>query len=158
MKLLKKILFVLLAIFIVAQFFRPEKNEGDLTSINAFLEETNPPEDVKVILEESCFDCHSDVTRYPWYNNITPVNYWLAEHIEHGSKHFNVSKWSGNSIKRKDHKFEELIEMVEKKEMPLPSYTWTHAEANLRDEQIAAVIKWAKEVRLKYQIEMPRPQ
>ncbi|WP_452598729.1 heme-binding domain-containing protein [Pontimicrobium sp. MEBiC01747] len=158
MKGLKKILIVLLAIFIVAQFFGPEKNEGDIASMDAFLEETNPPEDVKVILQESCFDCHSNVTRYPWYNNITPVNYWLADHIEHGTKHFNVSKWNGNSIKRKDHKFEELIEMVEKKEMPLPSYTWTHSEANLSDEQIEAVVKWAKEVRLKYQIAMPRPQ
>lgn len=158
MKLLKKILFVLLAIFIIAQFFGPEKNEGDMASINAFLEDTNPPEQVKVILQESCFDCHSDVTRYPWYSSITPVNYWLAEHIEHGSGHFNVSKWEGNSVKRKDHKFEELIEMVEAKEMPLPSYTWTHSEANLSEEQIEAVISWAKDVRLKYQLTMPKPE
>ena len=158
MKLLKKILLVLLAIFIVAQFFGPEKNEGDIASINAFLEDTNPPEQVKVILQESCFDCHSNVTRYPWYNSITPVNYWLADHIEHGSKHFNVSKWSGNSVKRKDHKFEELIEMVEAKEMPLPSYTWTHSEANLTEEQIEAVVTWAKNVRLKYELTMPKPE
>ena len=48
--------------------------------------ETKPPEDVKTILKETCFDCHSDVTRYPWYNNITPVNYWLAAHIKNGKK------------------------------------------------------------------------
>lgn len=137
----------------IAQFFEPEKNEGDMASIDAFLAETNPPEDVKLIFKESCYNCHSDVTRYPWYNNITPVNYWLAEHVNDGKKHFNVSKWEGSSLKRKDHKFEELIEMVEEKEMPLNSYTWTHSEAKLTDAQIASVIDWAKKVRVKYSLE-----
>ncbi len=157
MKIIKKILLLLLVIFVIAQFFGPEKNEGNLASIEPFLEETHPPEDVKIILKESCFDCHSDVTRYPWYNHITPVNYWLEDHIKHGKKHFNVSKWEGNSIKRKDHKFEELIEMVEDKSMPLNSYTWTHSEAKLTDEQIAAIIDWAKQVRFKYSL-VPNPQ
>lgn len=157
MKIIKKILLLLLVVFIIAQFFGPEKNEGDLASIDAFIAETNPPEDVKLILKETCYDCHSDFTRYPWYNNITPVNYWLADHIKHGKKHFNVSKWEGSSIKRKDHKFEELIEMVEEKEMPLNSYTWTHSEAKLTDDQIKAVVDWAKMVRLKYGLE-PKPE
>jgi hypothetical protein len=157
MQIIKKVLWLLLIAFVVAQFFGPEKNQGDMASIDAFMAETNPPEDVKMILKEACFDCHSDVTRYPWYNNITPVNYWLADHIKHGKKHFNVSKWEGNSVKRKDHKFEELIEMVEKKEMPLNSYTWTHTEAKLTDAQINAVVDWAKLVRLKYGLE-PKPE
>lgn len=157
MRIIKKILLLLLVVFVIAQFFRPDKNDGDLASINAFLEETNPPENVKAILKESCYDCHSNFTRYPWYNNITPINYWLNNHIEHGKKHFNVSKWVGNSTKRKDHKFEELIEMVEDKSMPLNSYTWTHTEAKLTGEQIKAVVDWAKKVRLMYSLE-PKPE
>lgn len=157
MKIIKKLLLLLLIVFVVAQFFGPEKNEGDLVSIEVFFNETNPPEAVKTILKESCFDCHSDVTRYPWYNHITPVNYWLADHIKHGKKHFNVSKWEGNSVKRKDHKFEELIEMVEDKNMPLNSYTWMHVEAKLTDEQITAIIDWAKQVRFKYSL-VPKPE
>ena len=157
MKILKKILLVLLVIFVVAQFFRPEKNEGELTSFEPFLAETNPPDDVTYILKETCFDCHSDVTRYPWYDQITPVNYWLAEHVADGKKHFNISAWDDYSTKKKDHKFEELIEMVEDKEMPLESYTYTHTEAKLTDAQIAAVVDWAKKVRLKYSLE-PKPE
>jgi hypothetical protein len=157
MKIIKKILFFLIAAFIIAQFFGPEKNEGDIASVNYFYNETNPPDAVKVILKESCNDCHSDVTRYPWYNNITPVNYWLDRHVKGGKKHFNISKWEGNSTKRKDHKFEELIEMVEDKQMPLNSYTWTHTEAKLTDAQINTVIDWAKMVRVKYGLE-PKPE
>ena len=147
MKIIKKILLFLLVVFVIAQFFGPEKNEGDLASIETFYAETNPTEDVKLILKESCNDCHSDVTRYPWYNNITPVNYWMAEHVDNGKKHFNISKWDDYSTKKKDHKLEELAEMVEKKEMPLESYTnfGLHAEANLTDAQRDLIMDWAKE-------------
>jgi len=153
MKNIKKVILVLVIGFVIAQFFGPEKNQGDLATIDAFMAETNPPEDVKIILKEACIDCHSDVTEYPWYNNITPVNYWLAGHIKDGKKHFNLSNWEGNSVKRKDHKFEELIEMVEDKEMPLNSYTWVHSEAKLTDVQRKAVMDWAKLVRVSYGLE-----
>ena len=150
MRIIKKLGWLLLIVFIIAQFFGPEKNSGSLESISGFFEDTNPSNNVKLILKETCFDCHSDVTRYPWYNTITPINYWMSSHIGHAKEHFNTSNWNGNSIKRKDHKFEELIEMVEQKEMPLPSYTWTHSEAKLTDEQIKLILDWAKQVRLKY--------
>ena len=81
MRILKRILWVLLIILIIAQFFGPEKNQGTTDSISTFIQETNPPDNVKIILKETCFDCHSDVTRYPWYFNITPVNYWMNGHI-----------------------------------------------------------------------------
>lgn len=147
MRLLKKILLFLLIVFVIAQFFGPDKNEGDIATIETFFSETNPPEDVKLILKTACFDCHSDVTRYPWYSDITPVNYWMADHVEHGKKHFNISTWGDTSLKKKDHKFDELIEEVKSKNMPLRSYTWTHSDARLTDAQIEAVISWANEVR-----------
>lgn len=150
MKIVKKILILLLVVFVIAQFFGPEKNDGDITKIETFIAETNPPENVKQILKESCFDCHSDKTRYPWYFNITPVNYWIADHIEHGKGDLNFSEWSSYSLKRKEHKMEEVWEEVKKKEMPLDSYTWTHSEANLTDEQIEAVVNWAKTIQGDY--------
>ncbi|NNC69874.1 MAG: cytochrome C, partial [Flavobacteriaceae bacterium] len=84
MKILKKIGWLLFVLFLVIQFFRPEKNEGELTSITSFINETNPPDGVHEILKTTCFDCHSDFTRYPWYNNITPINYWMEGHVDHG--------------------------------------------------------------------------
>jgi len=150
MKLLKKLFLLLLVAFIIAQFFGPEKNQGDLASIEPFLTETNPPEDVKVILKETCYDCHSDYTRYPWYNNITPINYWMADHVDHGKEELNFSNWAEFSTKKKDHKLEEIEELVVAKEMPLESYTITHSEAKLTDAQIQAVVDWVKTVRAKY--------
>ncbi|WP_438977295.1 heme-binding domain-containing protein [Polaribacter sp.] len=154
MKVLKKIGVVLLIALVVAQFFGPEKNDGNLDTVNAFIAETNPPAEVTQILKTTCFDCHSAKTNYPWYNNITPVNYWLDEHVRDGKKHLDFSKWSEYSLKRKEHKMDELYEEVEKKEMPLNSYTWTHADANLTQAQIDAVVAWAKKVQADYKQQM----
>lgn len=157
MNVTKKIFLALLVTFLIAQCFRPEKNDGSIESLNLFIEDTKPSQDVQVILTERCFNCHSDYTKYPWYSNITPLNYWFEDHIKHGKKHFNVSKWENYSIKKKDHKFEELIQEVEEKKMPLASYTYTHREVNLTEDQILKVVDWAKKVRVGY-IFAPRPE
>ena len=49
---------------------------------------------------------------------------------------------------------DELYEEVEKGEMPLNSYTWTHSEANLTQEQINAVVTWGKKVQADYKQQM----
>lgn len=152
-----KVIIAFVLIIVVAQFFQPEKNNGKMASLDEFIDYTKPPEDVHIIMQNSCFDCHSNHTKYPWYNNITPVNFWLAHHVDDGKEHFNMSKWNEYSLKQKSHKMEELIEMVEDHEMPLQSYTWGHPEARLSDEQIKSVIDWAKKVSLKLEME-PKPR
>lgn len=154
MKIVKKIAVILLIGLVVAQFFRPEKNDGNLDTVNTFLAETNPPENVTKILKSTCFDCHSEKTIYPWYNNITPINFWLKDHIDHGKEHLNFSKWSEYSLKKKEHKMDELYEEVAAREMPLDSYTWTHADANLTQEEIDAVVAWGKKVQAEYKAKM----
>jgi len=144
MTLKKKILVALILLFIIAQFFSPKKNQSGLYAINKFLVETKAPMKVQKILTQACFDCHSDQTTYPWYNSITPVNYWLNSHVNGGKSHLDVSKWSTYSVKRKAHKLEELIEEVGEGEMPLASYKWTHASADLTNDQIEALIHWAQ--------------
>ena len=150
MKILKKAGILLLLVLLVAQFFGPEKNKGDITAVEPFINETQPSDQVHQILKNTCFDCHSNVTRYPWYGSITPVNYWIADHIDHGKKELNFSDWENYSLKKKEHKMEETYEEVEEKHMPLDSYTWMHADAKLTDEQIKVVVDWAKEVQANY--------
>jgi len=152
MKIVKKVAVALLLIFIAMQFYRPEKNQAQGNHTAQFLTETNPSSDIKIILQQTCYDCHSNNTEYPWYNNIAPVSYWLADHVKDGKKHLNFSDWESYSVKKKDHKLEEVIEMIEDGEMPLKEYTWTHAEAKLTDEQRNGVIAWAKKTRALYQL------
>ena len=151
-KILKYFLLLALVALVVIQFIRPDKNNSGYESVVAFEAETNPSQEVKEILKTNCYDCHSGQTQYPWYAEIAPVSYWLADHIKHGKGEFNASKWENYSVKKKDHKLEELIEMVEKGEMPLDSYTWLHGD--LSEEDVKTLLQWATLARLKYANEL----
>lgn len=143
--MLKKVLIGLGIILIIIQFIRPDKNESnDLT--NDITTKYPVPEDVNHLLQVSCNDCHSNKTVYPWYANVQPVAWWLNDHVVDGKKHLNFSDFTKMPLFVQNHKFEEVVEMVEKKEMPLPSYTnfGLHSEANLSDEQRTKIIDWAK--------------
>ena len=143
MNLKNKILVVLISLFMVSQFLSPKKNQSGLYAVNQFFLDTNTPKEVQILLKEACFDCHSDQTDYPWYNSITPINYWLNSHIKGGKKHFDVSKWFSYSDNRKVHKLKELVEEVKERKMPLKSYTWTHKSAVLDQNQINSLVNWA---------------
>ncbi|WP_127137844.1 heme-binding domain-containing protein [Flagellimonas oceanensis] len=150
MKIVKKIAIALLVILIAMQFYRPEKNIAEGDYVAAFEAETQPSPEVKQILKTACYDCHSANTEYPWYNNIAPVSYWLADHIEDGKGHLNFSDWENYDMEKKDHKLEEVVEEVKRGSMPLNEYTWTHGDAKLSEEQIRALVAWADGARANY--------
>jgi hypothetical protein len=141
----KKILSGLGIVFVLIQFVRPVKNESDDQTHHIA---TKYPmiSEVEHLLKVSCNDCHSNKTAYPWYNNIQPVAWMLANHVTDGKRHLNLSTFTTLPIAVQNHKLEEIAETVEKKEMPDGSYTLfgLHKEANLTDAQRASIITWAK--------------
>ncbi|MDP3468110.1 MAG: heme-binding domain-containing protein [Daejeonella sp.] len=143
----KKILIVLLAIFIIIQFFRPEKNQSIAESPNDIFAHYQASENTKQLIHTSCYDCHSNNTVYPWYAEIQPVAWWLADHVNEGKSELNFSEFASYSPKKGDHKLEELVEMIKEEEMPLKSYTLIHGDARLSDVQRDELSKWAEEVR-----------
>jgi len=143
----KKILIVVALVAVIIQFFRIDKENPAYEPSNDFITVENAPEDIQIILEQACYDCHSHTTTYPWYSNIAPVSWWLKDHVDHGREHLNFSVWASYDAERREHKLEELAEEVEKGEMPLDSYTWTHAESRLTDEQRKKLIDWANSIR-----------
>jgi len=150
--MLKKVTTALLILFIIAQFFNPEKNEYTKAPDSDFILTENPPQQLADILKESCYDCHSSNTRYPWYDRITPVNFWVNGHIDHGKGELNFSEWKHYSAKKKAHKLDEIIEVLENNEMPLSSYTLMHSEAKLTENETKTLINWTTIAKIKYEI------
>lgn len=144
--MIKKILLVLLAALIVIQFIHPKKNNIEGPQPNYIGNIFNIPEDVKAILAKACNDCHSNNTRYPWYANLQPVHWWLENHIKEGKKKINYDEFTHRPLRYQYHKMEETIEMVKEGEMPLNSYTWTHKDAKLTDEEKSKLTGWAQSV------------
>lgn len=152
MKIVKKILLVLLVVLVILQFFRPAKNISEEPIATIFEKETQPNKEIAAILENKCYDCHSNNTVYPWYSEVAPISYWIDGHIEEGKEHFNVSQWDTYDLEKKEHKMEELVEEVEEDKMPEGSYTWIHG--SLSEEEKEKIIAWGKKVRAEYKSQM----
>src|SRR5690348_9264789 len=101
--MLKKIVLLLLTAFIIIQFIRPAKNVSQTPDEAAIEKLYAVPADVETILKKACYDCHSNNTRYPWYNNIQPVTWWLNHHIQEGKGELNFSEF-GKYTKEKQAK------------------------------------------------------
>ena len=110
---------------------------------------TNPPilaepnwdsQTTKQLFDRACADCHANTTNYPWYSNVAPISWLIANHIEEGRAHFNVSMWG---IQKKN-KGDEAAEELEEGKMPVLGYDWTHPEARLSADEKQQLIQGLK--------------
>jgi hypothetical protein len=138
---------ILLGIFVIMQFFRPKKNTSEGVQLNNITKLLPISDSVNRILKKACNDCHTNNTQYPWYAEVMPVGYFLANHVKDGKRHFNFDEFASYSAKRALHKLEEVGEQVEKGEMPMDSYTWLHKDAILTNGEKKLLLQWVKESR-----------
>lgn len=141
--MVKKIAMGLLVALVIIQFFKPARNISAEKSTNDITNKYAVPASVQEILKTSCYDCHSNNTVYPWYANIQPVAWWLADHVNEGKKELDFSEFLTYSPKKAHHKLEEVNEMVKEGEMPLQSYTIIHQDAKLSEPQKLEIATWA---------------
>jgi len=144
----RRILIGILALFLLMQLFRIDKSVKPVDPQKDFIALTQPNDaEVGSLLKTACYDCHSSQPSYPWYTNIAPVSWWIKHHIDEGQHELNFSEWGSYSEKRKNHKLEECIEMIEEGEMPMASYTWMHKEAKLTDAQKLKLVEFFRAVK-----------
>lgn len=144
---LKRILLALVAVFVVLQFIRPPKNVSNGNAANDISTKYRVPPDVQQILQTSCYDCHSNTTRYPWYAEVQPAGWWLNSDIQEAKRAVNFSEFAGYGLRRQYIKFKQIADQVSEEEMPLPSYLIIHTDARLLPEQRDKLVAWATAMR-----------
>jgi len=147
MSKVKILLYSVAAILIVIQFFRIDKTNPAVDRASDMINIIDTSPEVVQVLKTSCYDCHTNETIYPWYTNVAPVSWWVKKHIDEGRDELNFSEWGTYSIRRKDHKLDEFVEMLDEDEMPLKSYLIAHGDASLDKTQKTQLIDWAKKSR-----------
>ena len=140
----KKFLWVLAGMLLLAQFVRPSQENPAVDVAADFQNVSNPPVEVLSILKDACYDCHSFETTYPWYAEMSPVSWWLANHIQEGREHLNFSTFGRLAPGERSEQLGEAAEAVQEAEMPLPSYTWLglHPDAKLSESQRNTLVQW----------------
>ncbi len=147
MKLVKVIAWIALISFVIIQFFPVEYNEYDAVPQTDFMHVNKVPATIKKSLQVSCYDCHSNNTKYPWYNKIQPVAWYLENHVAEGKAELNFNEWGNYSERRKNSKLRSIIKQIESGEMPMDSYTLIHRDAILDSSARNDIINYMSDLR-----------
>ncbi|MGH2565457.1 MAG: heme-binding domain-containing protein [Ginsengibacter sp.] len=142
----KKILLGLFGSLIIIQFIRPGRNKSDQVLATDFTKIFSVPADVQSVLQNTCYDCHSNNTHYPWYFNIQPVAWIMASHIKNGRKELNFSEFGNYTQRRQASKLKDIADQVKDGEMPLSSYKLMHRNARLSEDQKVLFVNWMKKM------------
>ena len=134
---MKKIIFIVLALFILIQFIPYGK---DHTNPAVIAEPKWDSLETRALFMKACVDCHTNETKWPAYSNVAPISWIVYHHVVDGREHFNVSAWGH----QKKNKGKDASEELEEGEMPLKSYLLIHPEAKLTDEETKLLIQGLK--------------
>jgi Haem-binding domain len=109
---------------------------------------TNPPvtkepawdsPQTRAFAVDGCFDCHSNLTKWPWYTNVAPVSWLVQRDVESGRATLNFSEWD----KAQDTDISDVVEAVQGGSMPPFYYSWmpNHPGARLSQSEKDAFIR-----------------
>jgi hypothetical protein len=116
------------------------------------VDRSNPPQQgvvpappaVLAVLQRSCYDCHSNQTRWPWYAYVAPISWSIANDVHQGRKELNFQEWSQASARRRARVARKVWDEVEEGKMPLPKYLRMHPEARLSAEDRTLLRGWSE--------------
>jgi hypothetical protein len=125
------------------QFIRPAHNANGQVLPTDFAKVVAVPNNVLVLLQNACYDCHSNNTEYPWYSNLQPMAWMMANHIKNGKEKLNLSEFGSYTSRRQISKLKEIANQIKDGEMPIFSYKMMHKNARLSKEQRDLIMDWA---------------
>ena len=142
MKPIKKIALVLVIVFVAIQFIQPAHNKNGQVLPTDFTVVYSVTANVQTILQNACYDCHSNNTSYPWYSNIQPMAWIMKRHIDNGKENLNFSEFGSYNSRRQISKLKGITSQIKDDEMPISSYKAMHTKANLTKEEKNLIMDW----------------
>ena len=96
---------------------------------------TNPPTTqeprwnepaTRTLAVRACFDCHSNLTTWPWYSSVAPSSWLVQRDVDDGRSALNFSEWNKPQDGAGD-----VTEAVADGSMPPWQYKLLHGKARL---------------------------
>jgi cytochrome c len=144
--LLGRIFLVAVTIEISASLFihpfGDVRNTG--TRQRAVLQNAAIPVPVFRTLGNSCLNCHSENTVWPWYSRLAPISWLIERDVSRARNKMNLSRWEENSPEEKIAILTRMRAAARSGVMPPPQYTLIHPEAKLSAAQIQELYAWAR--------------
>jgi hypothetical protein len=94
---------------------------------------------VNAIVAQSCYECHSNGGKAPWYASFSPT--YLAANS--AREKLNFSDWQTYDAQRRADALKSIEKSVSAGSMPPGDYTALDHSARLTDDQKHALLNWA---------------
>jgi hypothetical protein len=146
-KIILAIILLIFIVFITIQFIQPVRNTSGQVLPTDISKLYKIPQDVSTLLKNSCYDCHSNNTVYPWYSNIQPVGWLLEADIKNGKDKLNFSEFGSLSSRRQISKLRNIKNRIKDGTMPIKVYQLMHPSAQLTDEGKQLLSDWIQNTR-----------
>jgi len=130
------IFIVVFLILLGIQFIPINKTNPIIT------QDIQAPAEVKNILRNSCYNCHSNETKWPWYSNFAPISWMVINDVNDARKKMNFSTWNKISFEKKEELMKDIWDEIRQEDMPLTLYTYIHPESKLDLLQKNIIKKW----------------
>jgi hypothetical protein len=143
-KFLKLAAMCLAALFISVQFVRPNRTNLPVNHSRTIESHARVSPEVARIFERACKDCHSNLTEWPWYAEVAPISWYVADHVEHGRRNMNFSEWAAYDRAQADWLLGAMCMTAERGRMPLASYTRLHHAAKLSPADVQTLCAWSQ--------------
>jgi len=132
------------ALLVIAQLFRPSRINPPVDPALHLRAGGHVTPAALAVLERGCRDCHSSETTWPWYSNVAPMSWMVADHVREGRREFNYSNWGTMPPGKASHVLEKMCEEVKEGGMPMPSYLWLHPNARITPDDVATLCAWTE--------------
>ena len=104
--------------------------------------EVSAPPEIQNTLRRSCYDCHSNQTKWPWYGHVAPFSWAVARDIELGRRQLNFSEWGDYYPATRRRKLQWMGRALQQEVMPPLSYRLIHPSSRLSPRDRAQLERW----------------
>jgi len=140
---IKKSLYVVLFVLLLAQFFPPKRTNPPIDPARTIHASLGMEPVVGAAFTRACNDCHSNMASWPWYSKIAPASWLVVSDVRRGRKALNFSEWASVNPEKRREILTEICEEVSDREMPTDEYIIMHPRAMLNSNEIKSICTWA---------------
>jgi len=119
--------------FVGIQFIRPDLTDPPVTA------DLQAPAEVKQVLRNSCYSCHSNETKLPWFDKVVPAYWLVTSDVKEARRHLNFSEIGTLPAAQQKGVLFEAVNQIQLGAMPLPSYLRVHPGAAVTPEALAVL-------------------
>jgi Haem-binding domain len=133
------------AVLILIQFIPVRRTNPPVVASRSLEAHVDVPIPVRIVLQRSCYNCHSSATLWPWYSHVAPISWYVVHDVNTGRSHINFQDWAAQVNAQEGNEHLGLIcKLIRDGSMPPAAYRVMHQDAYVSPEEANTVCAWSQ--------------